>query len=119
MANNDQWLFENMPRIRYSASGLIRDQGIKMIVGKTPFPPQTDRNYAYLNINFGTFFTIGTKPIVIVTFEAQGGSMHRSKVVIQGRGQSELDHTGFTAIVTGDSYKSLAAGWVHWQAVGF
>lgn len=119
MVNNDQFLFENMPKVRYSVNGLVRDASLKMLVGKTPFPVRSTANFEYLTINFGSFFSQGSHPVVTATVETTGGSMHRSKVVVQGFG-GELNHTGFTAIITDDAHRSIATpGWIHWQAVGY
>lgn len=118
MSNNDQWLFENLPKIRYSNAGLVKETSIKMIVGKTPFPANTTRNYIYQTINFGSFFSAGCHPIVVASLEAQGGSMHRAKVVIQGN-PINIGVNGFIAIVTGDTYTSIAPGWINWMAVGY
>jgi hypothetical protein len=120
LASNQQYLFENISRVKYSAGGITREGGSKMIAGKSAFPALPTRSYLYLTINFGSYFTAGSRPVVLATLEAKGGSMHRAKVVIQGHlGTGEVNHAGFIAIVTGDTYKSLESGWIHWWAIGY
>lgn len=120
MCNNEQYLFDRATKIRYSVNGLIRETGLKVLAGKTPFPARRDANFIYVNVSFGNFFTAGCHPVVTATVEATSGSLHRSKVVLQKQGSSDIDNAGFVAVVTGDTYAYLAVGgWVHWTAVGF
>lgn len=120
LANNQQWLFENMTRLRYAAYGLTRDSGLKILTGKTSFPVVRNRNYYYAQIYFGSFFSAGCKPLVIATVETTGGNMHRSKVVVQSRAAGGIDNTGFTAIVSTESYRTVgSAGWINWFAIGY
>lgn len=122
MANNDQWLFENTPRLRYSVNELTRDGGIKMISGKTVYS-QVDREYLDVFVYFGSFFTGGCKPIVTATVEHAGGGGRRL-ATIRGHG-GEIDHRGFIAHVTTQAdypgaFRNFdSGGWLHWQAVGY
>jgi hypothetical protein len=119
LANNQQWLFENNPRMRYSVSGIIRDAGTKVIVGKSPFPFTPSSNFSYVPIYFGSFFTAGCKPVVVATAEsANDGFTHRAHVAIQGFG-GEINNIGFTAIVANEAWGRNGPGWINWQAIGY
>jgi hypothetical protein len=118
MANNDQWLFENSPRIRYNANGLVRDASLKVMAGKTPYP-LVSLNYVYQAVYFGSFFSAGCKPVITATIEAPSGG-HRNRVMIYGLTGGEVDNTGFQAVVTTEAAPTLGpAGFIHWQAVGY
>ncbi len=119
MAANDQWLFENMLRVRYYiTNGVVRDNGVKMIAGKSTIPGVGGRDYQYYNVSFNNFFTVGCKPIVTATLESQGGTGHRTNLVIQGL-TGEIDSAGFRAIMSSDTYTSLSSMWLNWHAVGY
>lgn len=122
MANNDQWFFENMTRARYSVAGLTRDTGLRMIMGKTPFPPGVNqaRDWVDVKIEFGSYFTVGCKPIIVALVETTGTWL-RKYPSLRGL-NGEIDHTGFIAhVVSHESFADYinAAGWVHWQAWGY
>lgn len=122
MANNEEWLFENTPRLRYSTSGLTRDAGIKLISGKTPHA-QVNAEHLDVPVYFGSFFTGGCKPIVTATVEHNGGGGRRL-ATIRGHG-GEIDHRGFIAhVTTQEDYPGAirnfnSGGWLHWMAVGY
>lgn len=119
MASNDQWLFENMAKMRYATQALTRDAGVRVISGKTPFAAIDGRNYIFQNVYFGSFFTAGCKPIVSTGLESNNDFLvHRSRIVIQGLG-GEVDHRGFQAVVSNDYYTKQGTGWIHWQAIGY
>lgn len=123
MATNDQWLFENSPRMRYSGNGVVRDNGIKIIAGKTPYATSSN-DWVDVSIYFGSFFTAACKPIVICTDETTGAAL-RKLVVTRGFG-GEIDYRGFVAHISDQEnhidrahYPIESPGWVHWIAVGF
>jgi hypothetical protein len=118
MTSNDQWLFENSPRIRYSVNGLTRDNGIKIISGKTFFAPAPIQ-HDYLDIYFGNFFSAGSHPVVTAVVEAGTGGLGRKHVTINGFG-GEIDHRGFRAAVyTYEAPNLDVGGWCHWTAIGY
>lgn len=121
MCNNSQYLFDRSPRIRYQASGLIRDTGLKVISGKTPFAPDSSHDFVNVPIYFGSFFTSGSHPVVTATIEIVGGSW-RKYVSIQGLAGQEIDQTGFMAQVVAHEnpvQNVMTGGWIHWTAVGY
>lgn len=121
MTNNDQWLFENAARLRYTSNELVRDAGLKVLAGRTPHPKNVN-NFVYVDIDFANYFTEGCNPVVTATVESNGGFMHRSHCVVQGRqgpGNS-IGTNGFTVIITNEAQTTIAeAGWINWIAVGY
>lgn len=121
MANNEQWLFENNPKIRYNYSGaIIRDNGLKIIAGKSPFGT-SGLDSIDTWVYFGNFFSAACKPIVTAVVET-GGFWLRKFITIRGIG-GEIDYRGFLAHLT--THENVvdnrveASGWIHWTAVGF
>lgn len=122
MANNDQWLFENSPRIRYSANNITRDSGLKVIAGKTAYAAQPTLDYTNVEVYFGSFFTVGCRPSVSTTVETSL-SGNRKFASIRGFGGQEVDYRGFIAHVTAHETVNhpwgISGGWVHWIAIGY
>lgn len=120
MANNLQWLYENNARVRYSAAGIVRDNGIKIIAGKTPIPVSA-ADFTDCYVYFGSFFTAGCQPAVTVSL-ADMTYGQRKIVVSRGLG-GNIDHRGFIAHVSSNEPPGYAAdirgGWLHWMAVGY
>lgn len=121
LANNDQWLFENSPRMRYNyLNTVVRDNGLKIIAGKTPWGT-TPGDALEVAVYFGSFFTASCRPIVNVTVETTGG-WQRKYAIIRGLG-GEVDYRGFIAhMATHERWVANnieAPGWFHWTAVGF
>lgn len=123
MADNDQWLFENSPRIRYSSSNnLVRDAGLKVLAGKTMYGTSST-SAVYTDVYFGNFFSAGSHPVVVCTLET-GTTLGRKQVTIAGFG-GEVDHVGFRAAIYVDGGvfdgppTIEAAGWLNWHAIGY
>jgi hypothetical protein len=122
LADNDNWLFENAPRLRYAVTDLTKEKGIKIIAGKTRYPATTGADWEDVYVYFGSFFTAGCKPIVTcVTADTEKG--HRKFVNVRGLG-GELDHRGFIGHVTAHEPPGYpqyihGSGWLHWIAVGW
>lgn len=127
MANNTQFIFERMPKMRYSNGGVIRDTSLKMIAGKTPYVPSaTGADWTEAQVLFGTYFTVGCKPIVTaVVADSVSGRRRRLDVRALSGAGSEIDHNGFIchivqALQPGNTAPQLlSSGWVHWHAVGY
>lgn len=127
MSNNTQYIFERMPKIRYTlpgGSGFTRDTTLKMIAGKTPFVASPNADWSDCQVLFGTFFTVGCKPIVTAVV-ADSTSGQRRRLSVRALSGSEIDHNGFYAHVVqavqpGNAVPKLSSGgWVHWHAVGY
>lgn len=122
LSNNDQWLFENSPRLRYNyQNGLIvRDNGLKIIVGKTAYGTRAS-DAVDIHVYFGSFFSAACKPVISISVETTGAWL-RKRVTIRGIG-GEIDYRGFVAhLSTDEPYvaKNIEApGWIHWHAAGF
>jgi hypothetical protein len=118
MANNDQWLFENSVKLRYTGSGLTRDNGTKIIAGKIPFSRQTI-DWVTVGAAFGSFFSSGCRPVITAVAESPDNA--RVDLTIHTwTGPGEIDQTGFTAhAYTQGTEPTLGSGWIHWIAVGY
>jgi len=115
MASNDQYLFENTPRIRYNAYGLGRDQGHKILTGTllfTPFTTQIEKTQS-----FGTFFSTACKPVITMGVIANYGHLFP---IARGFDNLVPDHRGFICRVNTQIGGYMGENfYVHWQALGF
>lgn len=123
MTNNDQWLFENSARIRYSVNQITKDGGVKVMAGKSPYGI-SDTSAVYVDVYFGGFFSAGCHVAVTASLET-GTGLGRKQVTIVGFG-GEVDSRGFRAAVYTDEVrldgsppKIETSGFVHWLAVGY
>lgn len=91
MANNEQWLFENAPRMYYNTFGLKKTSGIKILTGFVQLPPGNEHtgNTFY----FGTFFSQGCQPVVVASINTFPRG--RLVVVTRGIGSQWPDSRGF------------------------
>jgi hypothetical protein len=119
LANNVQYLFERSANVRYASSGITRDNGIKVITGKTAFA-KTSKTYTNVYIYFGSYFTAGCSPTVQVSLELPNLG-HRYHISFRGfNGGGQVDHRGMIAVVATEAYKNLPeGGFVHWTATGY
>jgi hypothetical protein len=62
MANNDQYLFENLAKVRYKNSGIVRDTSMKILAMRVPFSGTSARQIRQ-DVYFDGFFTSGCAPI--------------------------------------------------------
>lgn len=98
LANNVQWVYENMPRFYYLYSGLKRTSGVKVMAGNlwmTANKKASMRSTVY----FGSFFTAGCKPVIVTGVNATPQdrymTAHRSV-----DGKLQPDHRGFQVNLT-------------------
>jgi len=92
MTNNDQWLFENTPRMKYAAYTLTKNSGLKILATYAYVPPNRNRGTTR-GVYFGSFFSVGCQPIVVATPVATN-SQRRFFVAVNGIGRAVPDHTG-------------------------
>lgn len=129
MTNNDQWLFEHMPTIQYTANGVKRNAGTKMIAGLTRWVAEHKAEYTVggLDVSFGSFFTPGCSPIVVATCST-ASSPHKKYVTLcslGNPGNEVIDHRGFRAYVHAAAWQGAphtplgGSGIMHWTAVGY
>lgn len=126
MANNDQWLFENMPKAIYTAGTNKRQAGVKILSGKAIYSPRTT-DWAEVEVSFGSVFSPGCQPVVVCTVASSWS--HRKYATMVGFDGTELiDHRGFRATVSsyegtirGNSTWSVmnVGGHVNWIAIGY
>lgn len=122
--SNIQWLFENTPRMRYthSQAAIIRDSGIKIIAGKTPYGG-VELDFLDVSVYFGSFFSSACRPVVTASVESSGNQ--RRLVTLRGI-NGEIDYRGFIGHVSDQENHAVISwnplrqgGWLHWTAVGF
>lgn len=120
MANNMQWLYENNAKVRYSATSITRDNGVKVLVGKTAVPASAT-DYSDAVVYFGSYFTAGCQPIVTSVYADTAYGL-RKFIVNRGLG-GPIDHRGFIGHVSSHEPQGIAndirGGWMHWMAVGY
>lgn len=121
MCANDQWLYEQMPRMSYYAGGVKRTSGIRIAAGHAVlFPNKTHATSD--NIYFGGFFSQGCRPVVLATsnnhrqphmwiWTAGIGDRVSANYYPDDRGFSLNVHVD-TGVITG----SFAVAWI---AVGY
>lgn len=127
MCNNDQYLYDRSPRIRFSINGAgVRDTSIKMISGKTPYAPTAEGiDNEWLPIYFGSFFTAGCNPVVVANAEPSGFRRRVGLTVAGLNNSTTIDSMGFQAIVWDAEVNQVlgsyidASGWIHWTATGY
>lgn len=98
MTENDKFLYERLVPVNYTAYGLVRTEGLKILSGVIEMPPK-NAQHTEVDVEFPPgYFTVGSRPVVTATFQ----SMHRrrSMVSIRGRGGNRNpDHSGFHVTV--------------------
>jgi hypothetical protein len=122
MTQNDQYLFENMPRVYYNAHGVKKATGTKIMTGFVA-APYTQNVYSSNTFNFGSFFSAGCRPVVVA------GAPHswpriRYLVAVRGIGTTFPDHRGFeirvsSAEVNAKENRLPHTVWVPFIAVGY
>lgn len=119
IANNAQWLFENDVRGTYSAQGVRRAEGIKIMGSIVTFPASAD-GVQTKSIYFNNFFSTGCKPVVttgVVSFQL------RTFIITSGLGVMFPDYRGFdiTCLCLDSANKSRIERtfYVQWIAMGY
>lgn len=121
MANNEQWLYENMPRMYYNANGIKRTTGVKVLTG-TAYVGASQNDHTGTAVYFGSYFSAGCKPVVVAGLNAYPqGRLH---VVTRGIGVLIPDNRGFEVRVYANevNYKNnrLVSGvYVPYIAIGW
>lgn len=122
MSSNDQWLFENTPKISFSNMGVTKASGSKILTGGTYVPPNNKisvRSTAY----FGTYFSPGCRPIVVASVFAY--PQMRIACSIAGIGSIACpDHRGCVFYIWAGDFNPKYAILKHavrisWIAMGF
>jgi hypothetical protein len=122
MTNNDQWLFENMPRARFSVNP-VKNTGVK-ILGVRGYVAPSSASSGATNVYFGNMFSQGCRPLVVAS-AVHTNWQRRSHVAVNGLGNlAEPDYTGCKVTVSIDEWNSkylkVASGiYVHILAMGW
>jgi hypothetical protein len=122
MANNDQWIYENMPRMVYYSPSINRSSGLKIASGRTTFG-SSHLMYKDVTVYFGNFFTAGCKPVVVATVHSFGGQ--RQLATVRGLGNAHaIDNRGFISQISSQenyphAVNRIAGGILNWIAVGY
>lgn len=120
MANNDQWLFENTPRMLYTAYNSKLTQSLKIACGIILCEPSSTgiQNHT---VQFGSFFAQSCKPVVVTGLQHQGEV--RLHWGVKGIGTTYVDNRGFEILggadVTGKWTRMTKRFWIHWIAMGY
>lgn len=117
MCNNDQWLFENSPRMYYNGYGVKKPSGIKIMGGILVLARSPNR-YQTGTYNFGTFFSAGCKPIVTTGINPQG-SLSSPSLTITGVSSNIIDYRGFHAMISAGSISNPTSTYIHFIAMGW
>lgn len=123
MANNEQWLYENTPRMMFSAWGIKRTSGVKVLAG-IAICQGNQALWSPTSVNFGTFFSSGCKPVV-VTGTQPTSSKWRYHTIIKGIGTYYPDHRGIEIHVGADYYGTSTRNtvdsrvYVHYVVIGW
>jgi hypothetical protein len=122
MTNNDQWLFENMPRAKYSGN-VSKWDGVK-ILGTRAVVPANNRPANAATVYFGNTFSSGCQPIVVAT-AIPTNWQRRYHTVVTGIGKNTVaDKNGCVVTVSSaeinpKQMKLAAAVWVQVIAIGW
>lgn len=124
MGNNEQYLFEQLAKVRYRSSSLSRDTTMKVLAVRTPVSATTARQQR-VDVYWNGFFSSGCSPIVVAT--AISHPQKRLNVVVSGLGGVILpDSRGCMAQVEADEvYSDIPGGsivnncYIDLMAVGY
>lgn len=122
MVSNTRYLFERAPKLYYNSYAIKKDTGIKIACGTATIAPGKAHYYTK-TINFGSFFTVGSKPVIVTSVTSPSNRrMILSHWGVQGTGYVP-DHRGFivcaaTATLEKSHYLSKQI-YVNWIAMGY
>ncbi len=123
MANNDQWLFEHITKMRYQGA-VTKNDGLKILAGKAYYGPNDTNDRQDCTVYFGSFFSTGCFPVVVAVNEVNTNGFRRL-VTVRSISGSQIDHRGFIAHVSNqenalsDQTKIVSGGTVSYIAIGW
>ena len=123
MANNSQYLFENMPKVTYSAYGIKKATSVKVIAGIVSIAPNKSL-WASQRVEFGSYFSAGCKPVIVTGMQPTAGKW-RFQTIVKGIGTYYPDHRGCELAVGADYYGTSVKNvvdvkvYVHYIAIGW
>lgn len=122
MVSNDNWLKQNMVKGMYSAHGINRTEGVKIMSGLALITARKSST-ANVTVGFKGFFTEGCKPIVTTAIIST--HQRRLMVTIDGVGSNPTPtRDGFQVHLFSDADKKTDRKiskncYVSWHAVGY
>ena len=122
MSNNDQYLFEQLSTVYYNANAIKKTSGMKIMASTVSVSPNLSSPNGMATFYFGTFFTVGCKPMVIASINSYPqGRFHLNT---RGIGTFWPDHRGFEVRIAADELntannKIYNRVWVMFIAMGF
>lgn len=124
LVHNVNYVYENLTPIRFSAYGnSARTSGLRIACGVVSIGPDESAMRVTRTVTFGSFFTVGAKPVVVAT-QATTDRV-RSMTTIRGMSGGEIapSHVGFHVSVShqlGTTELTFARiQYVHYIAIGF
>lgn len=123
LAENVMFLYERMMQVYYKAGGVSKSNGVKIIAG-TSYVPSNGWNVAGQDISFGTVFTPGCRPVIVLGVN----TTPKGRIYAVSRNIDHTtaapDHRGFQVRVYADELDSstnkLTNGvYVNYIAVGW
>jgi hypothetical protein len=87
MTNNDQYLFENLAKVRYKSNAITRDTSMKILALRSAYSATTARQVR-MDVYFDGFFSSGCSPVCVAS--AVTNSQKRLNVVVAGLGNGSL-----------------------------
>lgn len=117
MCNNEQWLFENSPRMFYNSFGLKKTSGVKIMAGILTLPVGNRRIRSGL-FYFGSFFSSGSRPIVVVGVNPHSGGAEYS-VTLRGVSNGSIDYRGFRGTIISGLPSDPGIMYIHFIAAGW
>lgn len=124
MAQNSRYLFERAPKLYYNAYNVKKDVGVKLACGVVAIPA-TKNTGADITVNFGSFFSVGTRPIPVTGITSPGGNFRILETTHGLGGLATVpDHRGFVArIAATEIYGTTKNIWktlyLNWIAMGY
>lgn len=122
MASNDTYLRQTMVRGHYSAVGVNRVEGVKIMAGMIPFAP-TKALHTARRVSFANFFSASCKPVVTTGLISAASKMVFVSVdgpgghLLPTRDGCEISVMPFAYVQK--NRKINATLYVAWHAVGY
>lgn len=124
MTSNDDWLYENLPRVHLQTyGGVRRDRKCKIAAGVITIPKSKEK-IQHLRVDFDDFFTTNCKPIICATIV----SHQNSKYVVttygtRGQGYVPLNDGFMARVAVFESNDKVnffnKTSYLNWIAVGY
>jgi hypothetical protein len=123
MAQNSRYLLERAPKLYYNAYNVKKDTGVKIACGVTAVPP-TKGTSVTVTVNFGSFFSPGTRPIPVTSLTSRFNTRVIETTYGFGGITSVPDHRGFLCRVAateiyGTSKNIPYTLYLNWIAMGY